>query len=429
MAHTYETITTFTDYLKYRYKDMIIECLPEYSTLLQRLEKGAGKVDFSGRSITIPLSYNGMGSVATVAEGDQLPFSLPVNIDNATISLFYHYFGCAVTGQAMAVSADNKGAMAQAWAKEVASKTRGFRQHLNRQLVGDGNAIICQVDGNASGQTLTVDNAGGWSGFNNSDVNGDRFITANMYVQARNSSGTVHDGALLVTSIAKGVFPSTSAILTVTGTCSAVIDGDYLYNSTGTVSVDNYGHEMSGIKVLIDDGTIAASCQGVTSATYPEWRSYVHYGTTSGTAEALTNNRMMNMYNDVTVYGGGKVDFIVTSPAVWLTYGNLADSSATVVNPTKYDTAWPSLSFFGVEVTQDPYMPDEMYFVDKRALKLYECGVNGWIEDDGVIIKQVRGSTPLDAYEAYWKYYLSLGIENRAWCGKLVDISVTGNKF
>ncbi len=429
MAHTLETITTFTDFLKYVYKDMIIQCLPEYSTLLQRLEKGAGKVDFSGRSITIPLSYNGMGSVATVAEGDQLPFSLPVNIDNATISLFYHYFGCAVTGQAMAVSQDNKGAMAQAWAHEVASKTRSFRQHLNRQLVGDGNAIICQADGNASGQTITVDNASGWSGFNNSDVNGDRFLTANTYIQFRNSSGTVHDGALLITSIAKGVFPSTSAILTVTGTCSSVVDGDYAYISTGTVSVDNYGHEMSGIKLLIDDGTVGATVQSVASATYPEWRSYVHYGSTSGTAEALTKNRMMNMYNDVTVYGGGMVDFIITSPAVWLTYGNLADSNATVVNPKKYDMGWPSLSFFGTEVTQDPYMPDEMYFIDKRALKLYECGVNGWIEDDGVVIKQIRGSTPQDAYEAYWKYYLSLGIENRAWCGKMVDISVTGNKF
>jgi hypothetical protein len=429
MAHTPETITTVTDYLKYRYQDRIIECLPEYSTLLQRLEKGEGKVDFSGRSITIPLSYNGMGGTGTLAESDYLPFATPSNIDNATISLFYHYFSIAVTGQSMAVSKDNAGAMAQTWAHAIASRTRGFRQHINRQLIGDGNGILCQADGNASGQTITVDNAGGWSGFNNSDVNGDRFITPNMYIQFRNSSGTAHDGGLLVTSIAKGVFPSTSAILTVTGTCSSVVDGDYCYVSTGTTSVDNYGHEMSGIKLLIDDGTVAAAVQGVTSATYPEWRSYVAYGSTPGTAEALTTNRLMNMYNDVTVYGGGMTDFLIGSPATWLTYGNLAADGNTIVNAKKYDTGWPTLSFMGMEFTQDPYMPDEIYFIDKRALKLYECGVNGWIEDDGVIIKQIRGSTAQDAYEAYWKWYLSLGIENRAWCGKMVDISVTGNKF
>ena len=193
MAHVLETITTFTDFLKYVYQDMIIQCLPEYSTLLQRLEKGSGRVDFSGRSITFPLLYNSMGSVATLAESDQLPFSLPVNIDNATIALFYHYFGIAITGQAMAMSKDSKGAFAQVVAQETSVKTRSFRQHVNRQLVGDGNAILCQVDGASSGQTITVDNAGGWSGFNGSNVNGDRFLTSNMYVQARNSSGTAHD--------------------------------------------------------------------------------------------------------------------------------------------------------------------------------------------------------------------------------------------
>ena len=428
MAHVMETRTTYDDFLKYRYRDAIIQTLPEFSTCMQKIQAKSAHLPFGGKSITFPVRYNSMGGTASLDAGDPLPVSLPGNRDNAVVPIYWHYFGCAVDGQTIATSEDKESAFAQAWAEKVLVGTRAYRQNLNRQMCGDGNAILAQVDGAVAGQDITVDNAGGWSGYNASAYNGDRFFTTNMYIQARNSSGTAHDAGLKVSAVTLGSDPSTSAILTVVGTCSSVADGDYLYMAaSATASNDAYGHEMPGLKLLIDDNTVAVTVQSISATTFPEWRSKIGYGATHGTAEALTTLRMMNLVSKIQVYGGGKTDWIITSPDVWMTYGNLADKGNSIMNAKVYDTAWPTLEFMGVEVWQDPYMPDEMFFIDNRSLAIYQAGEPGWIEDSkGAVITQVKGNTAAyDQMEAYWRDYKTLGINNRAWCGKLTDITIS----
>ncbi len=423
MAHVDETVTTYGDFLKYKYEDKVIQTTPEYSALMQKIPLISRPIQYGGKSITFPVLYNSMGSVTTLAESDALPQSLPGNYDNAVVSICHHYFGCSVSGVLIRTSADREGAFASAWAQEIAIKQRAYRQHINRQLCGDGLARLCQVDGAISSQTITVDNMGGWSGFRASPVNGATYLGANMYVQARDSSGTVHDAGLKISGITTvGSFPSTSAIATVVGTCSSVADGDYLYAAaSSTASNDAYGHELSGVKVLIDDGTVTATVQSIASGTYPEWKSHVGYGATAGTAEVLTPSRLMTLMSKIQTAGGGKVDNIFTSPPVWLAYGNLADGNNLITNAKTYDVGYPTLAFMGVDMFQDPYMADEIYFVDNRALAMFQTGPAGWV-DNGQIIKQVAG---YDQMEAYWVWDMSMGIMNRQLCGKMVDITVS----
>jgi len=421
MAHTLETRTTYDDFLKYRYKDVVIQATPEFSALLTKLQRKVAKLPFGGKSVTFGVTYNSQGSAASLAENDDLPYSMPGNYDNAVVPIYYHYFASAVSGQVMRTSEDRESAFARAWAQESLVKVRAFRQMINRQLCLDGNAILAQVDGSLASQVATIDNAGGISGMVDSDENGARFISTNMYVQAR-ASGTVHDSGVYISAYTEGSAPSTSATITLVGTVSSWADGDYIYASSGSSTYDAYGHESPGIRLLIDDGTIAASVQSISSSTYPEWKSTVGYGSTAGTAEALTTLRMMKLVSAIQVKGGGNVDFIVTSPNVWLTYGQLADEKNMITNAKTYDNAWPTLDFMGKEIWQDPYCTDEMYFIDNRALAIYQTGDGDWITDSkGAIMTQVPGK---DAMQAYWQWDMCLGIKNRKWCGKLVDITV-----
>lgn len=429
MAHTSETLTTYSDFLKYKYEDKIIQTTPEYSALMQRIPLITRPIAYGGKSITFPILYNSMGSVASVGEGDVLPFSLPGNFDNAVVGIYHHYFGCSVSGVLIRNSEDKEGSFARAWAQEIAIKQRAYRQHLNRQMCGDGLAILAQVDGAVAGQVITVDNMGGWSGYRASDVNGATFLTANQYIQVRDSSGTAQNGALKISSVStQGAFPSTSAKITVVGTCSSVADGSYIHACAGTDGVDGYGNELAGIKVLIDDGTVAASVQSITTSSYPEWKSHVGYGSTAGTAEAITPTRMMTLMSKIQIQGGGMVDNIFTSPGVFLAYGALADGNNLVTNAQKYDVAYPTLEFMGVPIFQDPYLADEMYFVDNRALAMYQTGPAGWVDSGGSIISQVKGaSAAYDQMEAYWVWDMNLGVTNRQLCGKLTDITVNDN--
>ena len=421
-SHTVETRTTIDNLLKYDYAPAIIDMTKEQSATLTLIEQKAGKVAFGGKSFVIPLQLNNMGSTGSVAENGDLPDSVPGQWLNAIVPIKYHYFSLAVSGPAMATTGQDKFAWAQAWTQEVMVKTRAFRQQLNRQICGDGNAILAQVDGAVAGQVITVDNAYGLSGYNSSDVNGARFLSGNMKIDAYTGSSIRGTGGWLIDSYTRGAFPSTSATITINAAhdISAVADGDYIYVA------GSKGNEVAGLRLLVDDNTVATTVQSLSATDYPEWRSVVGYGSTPGTAEALTTNRLQTTIDDIETYNGGKVDYMLTSPAVWLTYGEMARANNVIMNAKTLDTGWTALEFNGYNLFKDPYMVDEIFMLDNRSIKIHQAGTQGWLDDDGKIVKQIHGK---DAWEAFWGWYMNLSISNRAWCGKLVDISVTANKM
>ena len=430
MAHTPTSLTNFDELLKDVIQPMIIQTKPERSAFRNRLQTLIPTNAYGGRYFELRTRYDNMGSTAALAEGDALPVAYNGTWDAMRIPFSYQYGSVSVYGPAIARSSSDLYANADALAESILVMTRSFNQHINRQLCGDGNGILCQMDGDDNGSgALTVDNAGGWSGYNASAVNGDKYLTTGMYIQSRDSGGTVENAGLLITAITPGAFPSTSAILTVTGTSTSVDDGSYLYRAaSATASNDSYGHEMAGVKLLIDDNTVAATVQSISATDYTEWRSQVGYGSTPGTAEALTTDRMNILLSEQQMRGGGSLDFIACSQGVWLTYGKLGDQSASIMAPSRsaasFDSAYPTLNFNGVDVFPELYMADEMYFIDTSTLALYQAMEQGWIDYGGQSIRQVAG---YDQMEANWRWYVNLGITNRAKNAKMTDISVTAN--
>lgn len=428
VSHTPETRTTFTDILKNDFAPAIIQATAEKSFTLSHFEKVAGKLDYGGKAFIIPLEFDYWGSTgargeATSSTGD-LPDSTPGIWTRASVPIYYNYFTTSVTGPAMATSNQDKFAWAEAWMRDVKIKTRAFRQNLNRQMHGDGDGILAQVDGAVAGSDITVDNAYGLSGYNNSDVNGHKFVTKNMKVDFYTGSSKRDNGSVEIQGVTPGSFPNTSAILDVTGEdFDEVSDGDYMYVAGA------YGNEPPGLQLLIDDGTSATSFQSVSTDTYPEWKSQVGYGSTAGTAEALTTNRIVSLVDDIEI-AGGQVDYGITSNAVWLTYGEMARSESLITNVKQIsgplDTTWSAVEIAGTMLYKDPHCIDVIYMIDNRCIKLHQAGEQGWLDADGDIIKMEAGK---DMWNAYWKWYFTPAMHNRSWCGKLVDISVVANKF
>ncbi len=220
-----------------------------------------------------------------------------------------------------------------------------------------------------------------------------------------------------------GKEPSTSAKLTFTaaGDVNEVVDGDYMYVAGA------YGNEPPGLRLMIDDGSVATTFQSVNTDTYPEFKSQVGYGATPGTAEGLTTNRMQSLMDDIETQGGS-VDWIITSNGVFLTYGEMARSENVITNAKKLDTGWRVLEFDGIPIFKDSYSLDHMYMIDNRCPVILEAKAEGWIESmiGGDIIQQDGDK---DRWKAYWGHYYNNAMTNRAWCGKLVDISVIANKY
>ena len=423
-THVPETRTTFTDILKNVFAPSIITATSTKAKLLRLIETKAGKMDAGGKAFIQPLMFDNMGSTGFRAEDADLPNALPLSFTRASIPVYYGYFSVAVTGPAMATSDKDAFAWAEAWSQEIVGKQRAWAQHKNRIINGDGNAILAQVDGSISSTVVTVDNAYGLSGFNSSDVNGARFATSNMQVDFYTGSSIRDTGAARISSVSTvGAYPSTSAKLTFTaaGDVNEVVDGDYMYVAGA------YGNEPPGLRLMIDDGSVATTFQSVNTDTYPEFKSQVGYGATPGTAEGLTTNRMQSLIDDIETQGGS-VDWIITSNGVFLTYGEMARSENVITNAKKLDTGWRVLEFDGIPIFKDSYSLDHMYMIDNRCPVILEAKAEGWIESmiGGDIIQQDGDK---DRWKAYWGHYYNNAMTNRAWCGKLVDISVIANKY
>lgn len=424
MADTPGTRTTLADLLHEYYSDEIHKQIPTRNLFMNQLQTVVPTMSHGGKQFNIHLRYNYGGGTGSKAEGDNLPQATASNIDLSQVSFAYLYFKISLSGQVMVTTqGGSKFAVVEALSEEIDTKTQAYLQHLNRQTCGDGLARLCQAqaDDDAAGN-VNVYRASGWSGFANSDVNGARHLTVNMLIQFRTSGGSVHDAGLLITGITPGKFPSTNAILALSGTSTAITAGDYAYvTSSTTASDDNYGHEMPGIKSLIDDSTINSVTQGVNSDTFPEWRSRVQYGETPGTAEALTSLRLNEMATDIEMYSQGNLDFLATSPGVWNTYANLEDQNNTIMNAATFDAAWPSLNYNGKPMFKDPYLADEILFIDGSTIAFYQPGSPGWIDFGGGSRHQTLDK---DQMFATYQHYLTMGISNRGKNGKMVDISV-----
>jgi hypothetical protein len=365
-----------------------------------------------------------MGSTGARAEGGALPDAMPQTWLNSIVPIYYNYFAINVTGQAMKTSGSSAYAWAEAWTRDVLLTHRSFRQQMNRQMNGDGQAILAQVDGTpsigATYTTITLDNAYGISGRNNSAVNGGKFITPNTKVDFYTGS-SASASALTVVSVTPGAFPLTSATITVLNAgASGILDGDYMYLA------GNKGYECPGIRALIDDGTVAATFQSLSTTTYPDWKSIVKYGSTPGTAEAWTTARMSDLVDEIVTSTEGKVDAFLTSNAVWLTIGEIMRQEGYTVNATKLDTGWQTWEFQGIPIYKDSYSLDDIYAIDKSAIKLFEAAPQGWLEDGDSVISKVAG---YDIYSAEWSWYMTPGVVNRKKLGKMEDVSVVANKI
>ena len=73
---------------------------------------------------------------------------------------------------------------------------------------------------------------------------------------------------------------------------------------------------------------------------------------------------------------------------------------------------------------KDPYLADEIYFIDGSTIAFYQPGAPGWIDMGGGSQNQTLDK---DQLFATYRHYLTMGVTNRAKNGKLVDITVVSN--
>lgn len=427
MAATDTTIISdYSDFMKEFYTPIIYDTLKRKSVFFDEIVTKHDSESIVGNYAIIPVTFDNWSGFGSRSENAALPIAGQGQYDNAKVQLTYHFQVMQISMQLLKASEGDRGAFAPALTQETEAAMRAWLQQMNRMILGNGTGILCQLDGSFSTRTASVDNSWGIA----DDLNGDQFISENLQVNfftgttLRSSAG---DGTGLCTikSYTRGSGASTSATITLidTDVTTGLADGDYMYVAGNKANGASTSKECWGLMALIDDGTLNGTFQNISTTDRPDWKAFVRYGSTAGTAEPLTRSRMNQVWKDVTSKGGGNIDYLFCGLDTEETYLELADANNFTVNQTSLDVApnWSGPSFRGKPILTDPIYPEgRIEFIDRRALAIYKQGSPDWIPGDVGILQKVAGYAN---YCAEYAWFMQFGIRNRHWVGSLRDIS------
>lgn len=423
-------LTDYSNFIKEWYTDAIQKARARRNVFLDDAFTRFSSSNVRGLYAYIPVEFMFLGSVGSRPEDGSLPTPSPGNYNRAYVGMTYHYATLKLTKQLMLATEGDRAAFNPAVAQVTSTTMDSWLHHLNRMTLGDGRAYLAQVDGSPSVLTITLDNAFGIA----NDGNGDLFVSPNQRVQfftgntLRSSAGD-GTGVCTIDTMTRGS-GSTSATITLISTdvTTGIADGDYMFLEGNKVSGAAGTYESQGIMLLIDDGSVATTFQNLSTNAYPDWKSHVFYGTTPGTAEALTRTRMNKPWKAITQKGKGDVNLILCGVDTEETYIELCDSLSISVNPKKLDAAgmWEGPSFRNATIIADPVYPEGRFeFMDSSVVQIYENEPASWIPGTDGIFKQETGTNGVNKnnWIAEYMWFFNLVCTNRGKTGSLRDVA------
>jgi len=181
------------------------------------------------------------------------------------------------------------------------------------------------------------------------------------------------------------------------------------------------GKELAGLKLAVDDGTIAASYQGIPrtgAGSYFTWRGIL----INAGGVNLTNDLLQRTIMRMKVAGAPDPDFLVTHPQQTRKYLDIVTPLKRFDKTQTLDSGYTSLEWNGKAWKEDTDAPlNAVYLLNKSYFRKYE--VHGLKMDDqsGSTLKWNPG---FDSFIAYLKYYGNLGSHRPNALARLDNLTV-----
>lgn len=260
------------------------------------------EVDWSGRSITVPLDIYDETGIASIPDGGYEARPQSTNADQLSLSWILLHGRFTISKTAKWIDQKNRAAMIERQIRfQAMKKLQALGKRFGEYFYGVSSAQVAQtstVATQASG-VYTLENAYGVSGLGTS---GGTFNVANFFAVG-DYVALIRAGALVANAIGviTAVTPATPSI-TVTwngSVTSAAGDNIVFANSVenATIAGTDYGNGLVGLI----DGTTSASVHGLSSGTAAKWA--VGYSNTSG--GRFNGIRLRKMKQGIYNNGGG----------------------------------------------------------------------------------------------------------------------------
>lgn len=433
MAATDTTvISDYSNFLKEWYLPVIHNARRRKNVFMDDTVTKFDREHIAGEYALIPIEFRSFVGVGNRAENGLMPIPDAGEYVQAKVELVNAFAVFQISLQLLRRAEGERAAFAESLARQTATTMYAWVSDMNRQFLGSGDGYLAMIDESCTdGDTdaKDIDCAWGISDSNaGSDGNGDMFISKNMRINIFNSTtkrtdgGIGNDGTIRISAFTRGS-GSTEATITMDDSGTAA-DGDYIVRDGNKATGSSTTYELTGLRGLIDDGTVLATFQNLAVASYPDWISWIKYGSSPGTAEALTRARMNWPYKNIAKKSGGKVDFLFCGMDTEETYMEMCDSMGITVNQVKLDAAsnWEGPEFRGKPIISDPIYPEgRIEYIDRDVISVYENAPADWIPGDVGILQKVANYAN---YCAEFAWFVQFGTSDRTRLGSLRDIEL-----
>lgn len=395
MAQT--TMTTVDPILKEIYGPRLVDQLQSEIITLKRVEKTSEGVteEVGGKYVTFPLRIKRNHGIGARLESEQLPVARTQGYVAARVNLTYQYGQIELTGQTFELAEKNPQTFASAVQEEMSGLTETLKKDVNRQVYGTSIGKLATA--NAAGTTTTFVCS------NDEAI----YLEVGMIVDIYTSADVLQDSAREITNVERDNPSAGTTTVTFTPAGTATASGDYMTRD------DSRGKEIIGFREIINDsGTV----YNVNPATVPVWKSVVD---DPGSDRPLSEGLMTNMVDEIRT-NGGSTTVIFTTLGVRRSYANLLMQQRRYTNTTKFEGGFSGLAFTtdtgDIPVVADYDCPKKkMFFVNEKALKVYQTHDWKWMDRDGSMWQRVigPGGAYYDAYNANMYKYFQLGTNRR----------------
>jgi hypothetical protein len=393
------TLTTLSNIMKNFYLGPIQTQLNNEILVQQLL--GWTSENLVGLKAVLPLHSARSGAVGSRGELESLPTSGSQGFAQATYDLAYHYGMVQVSGQAIAKTASEAGAVLQAMKVELDGIRDDLKLNFARQIYGTGDAIIQQCGSSGPSTTITLPSA-------------EAILKGFLYVNQVLDIGTnANPQALVAATTVTDVDPSVPSITIGTSVTTTAAHFLYVQGSAGP-STTYVNKEMDGglQKVVSTAANTVGTINGAAAGS-KYWQNIVN--TTGG---AISLSTLMQLGNQSWQAGASSGEVAtITTPGLTRRLFETADFKSLVqfINQTEFKGGFSEVSF-NVNGNQYKLYPDrhapwgKVLGLHKKHIRLFSPADWDFLSRDGLTIRWVSG---VDAYQAGLFRYANIGVDRR----------------
>jgi hypothetical protein len=400
------TLTTVAPIMKEVYGKQLVDQLQSEIITLKRIERTSeGITEVGGKYVTFPIRTKRNHGIGARNESEALPTARTQGYENVRINLTYQYGSIELTGQTFELADKNFQAFAAAVQEEMDGLTETLKKDGNRQVYGTSIGKLATANAAGTTTTFVCSNAEAI------------YLEVGMIVDVYTSADALKNNAMEIANVQKDTPSAGTTTVTMTSAGTAMASGDYL------VRDDSRAKEMIGFREIISNtGTV----YNVNPATVPVWKAEVD---DPGSTRPLSEGLMTNMHDRIRT-NGGRTTVIFTTLGVRRSYANLLVQQRRYSNVKEFTGGFSGLAFT-TDSGDIPVVPDydcpvsNMFFVNEKAIKLYQTHDWKWMDRDGSMWQRVigAGGTYYDAYNAIMYKYAQIGTNRRNTHGAMRNIT------